>query len=257
MLAALGMRDILQYRRQFYEKFYDLRVLVPPNETADQVGQRILDAYNDYAEAMRLSDQGGSYVSTRGVSTEKKRFGEVVLQGLASGANYTHKSNIRYYDSILMHVLMLSDGGLFVPTRVPRFDLGELSRLAALVKDDQDVKAYAQLALRVLEKWIPELHPQLIRSSFFEFSTFRFLIFQSDEPGCFIGQIWLRRHMLSPQTGLELIMLHSWSHYKKINKSWSSSTALQAHSRTLLCSYSRSSLITLRELKHRSPLTQR
>jgi hypothetical protein len=82
------MRDILKYRRQFYERAYDLRVLVPSGESVNEVGERVYNAYSQFITARELAAEGKGYVSTRGVSNETKRFGQVVLEGLAPGTRH-------------------------------------------------------------------------------------------------------------------------------------------------------------------------
>lgn len=123
--AGVSMRDILLYRKPFYEKWLDVRVLCGVGDTVEEVAEKVLKAVDRY----RNHDEE-TYVSTRGRSTEasseKKHFSDVVVEGLAA------------------------DGGLYVPKKgFPRIDAREWLRLAAM--------SYPERALILLEKCI---HPQ-------------------------------------------------------------------------------------------------
>ncbi|POI23974.1 hypothetical protein CIB84_012278 [Bambusicola thoracicus] len=86
---ATSLKDILQFRKQFYKRWYDVRVLCGGNMAAEIVAEKVLDAVKRYQNS-----EVETYVSTR--STQKnsdKYFSDVVIEGLAS------------------------DGGLFVPER--------------------------------------------------------------------------------------------------------------------------------------------
>ncbi|XP_029955160.1 threonine synthase-like 1 [Salarias fasciatus] len=123
--AGVSMRDVLLHRKQFYEKWLDVRVLCGSGETVEEVADKVLKAVDRY----RNHDEE-TYVSTRGTSTEpsteKKHFSDVVVEGLAA------------------------DGGLYVPKKgFPRIDAREWMRLAAM--------SYPERASVLLEKCI---HPQ-------------------------------------------------------------------------------------------------
>ena len=121
------MADILKFRQQFYENWYDSRILCERNETPESVANKIL------AKLERRKHAAG-YVSTRGDDLSHLSFNDVLLQGLAP------------------------DGGLIVPRAgVPELSLGQLQRLVDLT--------YPERALRVLETWISreEIEPRLLR----------------------------------------------------------------------------------------------
>lgn len=116
------MSDVLQYRLQFYEKFYDIRVIVAKGQTCESIAERVID----HLEAFRA---GKLYLSTReNWSTNQegvlKSFSDTIIQGFAQ------------------------DGGLFAPAYdIPKFSLEEIERIVDL--------SYEERALRLLQKWIP------------------------------------------------------------------------------------------------------
>ncbi|KAL4225963.1 Threonine synthase-like 1 [Mactra antiquata] len=121
-----SMSEILKYRQQFYERWYDARVICERNEDPTSVAEKVLNKLS----SLESSDSQG-YVSTRGLDLGDKQFNDVLLKGLAD------------------------DGGLIVPRRnIPKLSLGQLSRMVNM--------SYTERALRVLEQWINwrELRPQ-------------------------------------------------------------------------------------------------
>lgn len=122
--AGASMRDILRYRKQFYEKWLDVRVLCGAGDTLEEVVEKVLKAVDRY-----LNHAAETYVSTRSDSVEspsqKTYFSDVVVEGLAT------------------------DGGLYVPKNgFPNIDAREWMRLADM--------SYPERALVLLEKCI---HP--------------------------------------------------------------------------------------------------
>ncbi|KAI6074496.1 Threonine synthase-like 1 isoform X2 [Aix galericulata] len=103
-----SLKDILQFRKQFYKRWYDVRVLCGGDVAAEVVAEKVLDAVKRYQNS-----ELETYVSTRssrsGRSTQKdtrKYFSDVVIEGLAP------------------------DGGLFVPERgLPKFTAEEWQSL--------------------------------------------------------------------------------------------------------------------------------
>ncbi|NXK46380.1 THNS1 protein, partial [Chauna torquata] len=128
-----SLKDILQFRKQFYKRWYDIRVLCRGDMAAEVVAEKVLDAVKRY-ENSELE----TYISTRssrsGRSTQKdsyKYFSDVVTEGLAP------------------------DGGLFVPERgLPKFTAEEWQSLIDAT--------YAERAQVVLERCI---HPADIPAS--------------------------------------------------------------------------------------------
>lgn len=118
---ATSLKDILQFRKQFYKRWYDIRVLCGGNMAAEIVAEKVLDAVKRYQNS-----EVETYVSTR--STQKnshKYFSDVVVEGLAS------------------------DGGLFVPERgLPEFTAEEWQTLIEAT--------YAERSQVILERCI---HP--------------------------------------------------------------------------------------------------
>ena len=124
---GVSMASILKFRQQFYEKWYDTRIICERNESAESIAEKVLKFLN------RRETQSG-YVSTRGYDFEGQTFNDVLLQGLAP------------------------DGGLVVPRAdPPSFSLGQLSRMTDL--------PYTERALRILEQWVnsDEIRPQTLR----------------------------------------------------------------------------------------------
>lgn len=119
------MSDILQYRQQFYENSYDIRVICQADESLESVANKITDALLAYNE-------DSDCVSTRG--SDNVGFCEAVLQGLAN------------------------DGGLFVRRNYfPRLGFNEWMRLVPL--------SYRERAVRILEMLISprDIHPSQLR----------------------------------------------------------------------------------------------
>lgn len=122
--AGVSVKDILDYRKQFYEKWLDVRVLCGTGDTAEEVAEKVLKAVERYE-----NHAGETYVSTRsdsaGASRQKTYFSDVIVEGLAT------------------------DGGLYVPKNgFPKIDACEWLRLADM--------SYPERALVLLEKCI---HP--------------------------------------------------------------------------------------------------
>ncbi|KAL6097649.1 thnsl1 [Pungitius sinensis] len=119
--AGVSMRDILRYRRQFYEKWLDVRVLCGAGVTAEEVAEKVLKAVARYRDPA-----AETFASTRTAPSDgRKRFSDVVIEGLAA------------------------DGGLYVPKRgFPKMDASEWRRLVDM--------SYPERALVLLEQCI---HP--------------------------------------------------------------------------------------------------
>lgn len=122
--SGVSMRDVLRYRKQFYEKWLDVRVLCGTGDTVEEVAEKVLKAVARYQNHALER-----YVSTRsnctGSSNHETHFSDVVVEGLAP------------------------DGGLYVPQNgFPRLDAREWQRLASM--------SYPERALVLLEKCI---HP--------------------------------------------------------------------------------------------------
>ncbi|XP_034718042.1 threonine synthase-like 1 [Etheostoma cragini] len=122
--AEASIRDILQYRKQFYEKWLDVRVLCGKGDTVEEVAEKVLKAMERYQ-----NHAAETYVSTRSdsvaLSKQTTHFSDVVVEGLAT------------------------DGGLYVPKNgFPNIGAREWLRLADM--------SYPERALVLLEKCI---HP--------------------------------------------------------------------------------------------------
>ncbi|XP_074689911.1 threonine synthase-like 1 isoform X3 [Strix aluco] len=130
---GISLKDILQFRKQFYKRWYDIRVLCGGDVAAEVVAEKVLDAVKRYQNS-----ELETFISTRssrsGRSMEKdchKYFSDVVTEGLAP------------------------DGGLFVPERgLPKFTAGEWQSLIEAT--------YIERAQVILERCI---HPADIPAS--------------------------------------------------------------------------------------------
>lgn len=122
--AGVPMKNILRYRKQFYEKWLDIRVLCGRGETVMEVADKVIDTLERYNNAE-------TYISTRSNDTSKSiYFSDVVVDGLAK------------------------DGGLYVPRNgFPNLEPCEWERLVD--------KSYQERALVLLEKCI---HPSDVSS---------------------------------------------------------------------------------------------
>ncbi|KAG2388251.1 hypothetical protein C9374_000415 [Naegleria lovaniensis] len=125
MKPGQTLADLLEYRKTFYEQYYDVRVTCSTMngcaESVDQVVSRIIQAFNFY----RNENGEQEYTSTRGegkLQNTGKSLCEVITRGLAT------------------------DGGLYVPKTFPTFTLNELHVM-------KDFTNYEQVAVRVLEKF--------------------------------------------------------------------------------------------------------
>lgn len=118
--AGVSIRDILKYRKQFYEKWLDVRVLCGRGATAEEMAEKVLLALQRYQ-----NHSSETYVSTRGDGEESANFSDVVVEGLAK------------------------DGGLYVSQNgLPVLSPREWVRLTEM--------SYPERALVLLEKCI---HP--------------------------------------------------------------------------------------------------
>ncbi|EFC47002.1 predicted protein [Naegleria gruberi] len=119
MKEGQTLADLLDYRKTFYEQFFDVRVACSVAQPVEEVAQRVVNAWNLYRNVNGEQD----YVSTRGGLLDAGvSFSHVVTKGLAL------------------------DGGLYVPRVLQSCSLNELASMALL-------KSYQDVALRVLEKF--------------------------------------------------------------------------------------------------------
>ncbi|XP_062848082.1 threonine synthase-like 1 [Trichomycterus rosablanca] len=116
-----SIKEILEYRKQFYEKWLDARVFCGRGDSVAEVAEKVLKVLHRYSESE-------TYCSTRSDhpgGSDPKFFSDVVVEGLAQ------------------------DGGLYVPKKgFPKLEPSEWIRLAGM--------SYTDRALVILEKCI---HP--------------------------------------------------------------------------------------------------
>nr|KAG5706000.1 hypothetical protein BaRGS_028109 [Batillaria attramentaria] len=145
--SGASMSDILEYRQDFYQTWYDIRIICEEDETQESIAKKVAAAVDQFTH-----DEG--FISSRGGADDIPRayvsFLDVVLKGLAP------------------------DGGLYLRgSGRPRFTPGELKRLLDL--------DFRERSLRVLERWIHplDLRPQEIRS--FLYKSYKRNLFASPE----------------------------------------------------------------------------
>ncbi|XP_042332074.1 threonine synthase-like 1 [Sceloporus undulatus] len=123
-----SIKDILEFRKQFYRKWHDVRVLCEDGITAEAVADKVLHAVKWYQDS-----ESEGFISTRSLRDSKKSeqnnstkyFSDAVVEGLAP------------------------DGGLFVPEMgLPKFTSGEWQNLLGAT--------YTERAQIILERCI---HP--------------------------------------------------------------------------------------------------
>lgn len=123
-VPGVPMREILEYRKQFYEKWLDARVFCGRGDTIEEVAEKVVRLLDKYQDA-----ESETYISTRSrrpaSDADVKLFSDVAVEGLAP------------------------DGGLYVPNKgFPKLEPSEWMRLADM--------SYPERALIILEKCI---HP--------------------------------------------------------------------------------------------------
>ncbi|XP_044534253.1 threonine synthase-like 1 [Gracilinanus agilis] len=130
--SGMPLKEVLQYRRQVYKKWYDIRIFCEDGASAEVIADKVFDAVKRYEDV-----DSETFVSTRYKpkgSEEKvstKHFSEAVIEGLAS------------------------DGGLFVPRKeFPKLNFVEWKSLVGAT--------YVERAQLILERCI---HPVDIPAS--------------------------------------------------------------------------------------------
>nr|XP_008998308.3 threonine synthase-like 1 [Callithrix jacchus]XP_008998309.3 threonine synthase-like 1 [Callithrix jacchus]XP_008998310.3 threonine synthase-like 1 [Callithrix jacchus]XP_008998311.3 threonine synthase-like 1 [Callithrix jacchus]XP_017829600.3 threonine synthase-like 1 [Callithrix jacchus]XP_035162859.2 threonine synthase-like 1 [Callithrix jacchus]XP_035162860.2 threonine synthase-like 1 [Callithrix jacchus]XP_035162861.2 threonine synthase-like 1 [Callithrix jacchus]XP_035162862.2 thre len=106
--SGTSMKDLLKFRRQYYKKWFDARVVCESGASPEEVADKVLKAIKRYQDV-----DSETFISTRHVwskdceqKVSAKFFSEAVIEGLAS------------------------DGGLFVPAKeFPKLSCGEWKSL--------------------------------------------------------------------------------------------------------------------------------
>uniref|UniRef100_A0A8D0HGS5 Threonine synthase like 1 n=1 Tax=Sphenodon punctatus TaxID=8508 RepID=A0A8D0HGS5_SPHPU len=130
--SGTSMRNILQFRKQFYKKWYDARIVCESGITAEAIADKVLEAVRRYQDS-----KSETFISTR-----HKRLGE-------------GEENDSVYFSDAVIVGLAPDGGLFVPEKgLPKFTAGEWQHLLGAT--------YVERAQTILERCI---HPADVPAS--------------------------------------------------------------------------------------------
>ncbi|NWX86668.1 THNS1 protein, partial [Nothoprocta pentlandii] len=123
---GVALRDILQFRKQFYRRWHDIRVLCA-GDTAEAVADKVLDAVKRYQNS-----ELETFISTRA----------------SRSGNCKGKDCAKYFSDVVTEGLA-PDGGLFVPENgLPKLSAGEWQSLIEAT--------YVERAQVILEKCI---HP--------------------------------------------------------------------------------------------------
>lgn len=114
----VGMRtqtleEILEYRKGFYERFYDVRIAFNEFQDPQEVFKRVLFSL----------EQNQDFVSTRGLQSKNFDFLDTVRTGLAP------------------------DGGLFVPQEIPTLHCEEMGRLLPISYQERAVRILEKFPL--------------------------------------------------------------------------------------------------------------
>ncbi|XP_029633577.1 threonine synthase-like 1 isoform X1 [Octopus sinensis] len=130
----IALKEILNYRQTFYEKFYDVRIICEENEDPFSISEKIFKTLN------KLDNPFG-YVSTR----------HTTQSGL-------HQGHMDFKTTLVCG--LAKDGGLFVAEEhnFPALTPGQWKRLVGL--------PYNKIASRILEQWIhpSDLIPQTLNT---------------------------------------------------------------------------------------------
>ncbi|XP_027697319.1 threonine synthase-like 1 [Vombatus ursinus] len=124
--SGMPLKEILQYRRQFYKKWYDVRIFCEDGASAEVIADKVFDAVKRYQDV-----DSETFISTRykskhpGERISPKHFSDAVIEGLAS------------------------DGGLFVPQK-------EFPKLSSVEWKSLVGATYVERAQIILERCI---HP--------------------------------------------------------------------------------------------------
>lgn len=127
------LREILEYRKAFYERDYDYRILVGRNETVENIAHMVVDSVEKDQE----------YISTRG-GEECSQFNDIIQRGLAK------------------------DRGLFVPKYFPSLKLNQLERLVDLNYEDRCLRILEMFPIGELK---PQLLHRFIVESYSTFTN--------------------------------------------------------------------------------------
>ncbi|XP_074123057.1 threonine synthase-like 1 [Sminthopsis crassicaudata] len=126
--AGMPLKEILQYRRQFYKKWYDIRIFCEDGASVEVIADKAFEEIKRYQDV-----DSETFVSTRykckypGEKISTKYFSNAVIEGLAS------------------------DGGLFVPQK-------EFPKLSSVEWKSLIGATYIERAQVILEKCIHPVH---------------------------------------------------------------------------------------------------
>ncbi|NWI16029.1 THNS1 protein, partial [Crypturellus soui] len=130
---GVSLKDILQFRKQFYKRWHDIRVLCAGESTAEAIAEKVIDAVKRYQNS-----ESETFISTRA----------------SKSGNGKEKDSAKYFSDVVTEGLA-PDGGLFVPENgLPKLSSGEWQSLIEAT--------YVERAQVILERCI---HPADIPAS--------------------------------------------------------------------------------------------
>ncbi|XP_062423676.1 threonine synthase-like 1 [Rhea pennata] len=131
--SGMSLKDILQFRKQFYKRWHDIRVLCGGELTPEAIAEKVLDAVKRYQNS-----ELETFISTRS----------------SRSGNCKQKDSSKYFSDVVTEGLA-PDGGLFIPeSGLPKLTAGEWQSLIEAT--------YVERAQVILEKCI---HPADIPAS--------------------------------------------------------------------------------------------
>ncbi|NXA31918.1 THNS1 protein, partial [Eudromia elegans] len=130
---GVSLKDILQFRKQFYKRWHDIRVLCAAESTPEAIAEKVLDAVKRYQNS-----ESETFISTRA----------------SRSGNCKEKDSAKYFSDVVTEGLA-PDGGLYVPENgLPKLSAGEWQSLIEAT--------YVERAQVLLERCI---HPADIPAS--------------------------------------------------------------------------------------------
>jgi shikimate kinase len=124
--SGVSMEQILHHRQQFYEKFYDVRILTPRSASPETQANLVQSALDNM-------DSQCKFISTRQSSKDSTVY-SILLNIQFKNINQILTLDIMmllgFFEAVLQG--LASDGGLLIPTHIPRLSLPEWERLSSL-----------------------------------------------------------------------------------------------------------------------------
>jgi hypothetical protein len=101
-MSSKTFSEILDYRREIYEKYYDYRVIVGNNDSVEDITNNII----------KVLERDENFLNTR------------------------DSNSIKYFDDVVQHDDILS-GQIFMPSYFPFFTASQIERLISMNKTER------------------------------------------------------------------------------------------------------------------------